>query len=134
MRLAKWVFLLSGVIGVLGVLPFYFLEERFNQDYPPPVTHAELYYGFFGVTLAWQFMFLVIGSDPVRFRRAMLPSMLEKASFAIAIPILYKTGRVTVTWLGPAAMDGTWLVLFIVAYLLTPSDAPTGTSDGPTVR
>ena len=41
-----------------------------------------------------QFLFLVIGSDPVRYRRAMLPAMMEKASFAIAIPILYAMGKV----------------------------------------
>jgi cupin 2 domain-containing protein len=119
MRFAKWVFLLAGASGVAMVLPAYFLEERFGRDFPPPVNHPELYYGFFGVTLAWQFMFLVIGSDPVRFRRAMLPSMLEKASFAVAIPLLYATERVTVTWVGFASMDATWLVLFAVAYLRT---------------
>jgi hypothetical protein len=47
--------------------------------------------------LAWQFMFLVIGSCPIRFRRAMLPGMVEKASFAIAIPTLYALERVTIT-------------------------------------
>jgi hypothetical protein len=123
MRLAKWVFLLAGVTGILMVVPPYFLEEQFGQDEPPPVNHPELYYGFFGVTLAWQFMFLVIGSDPVRFRRAMLPAMLEKASFAIAIPILYALGRVTLTWVGFASMDATWLVLFLFAYLRTPREA-----------
>src|SRR6266404_4553834 len=78
---------------------------------------------FFGVTLSWQFMFLVIGSDPIRFRRAMIPSMLEKASFAVAIPILYALERVTVTWVGFASMDATWLVLFVIAYMRTPKEA-----------
>jgi len=71
MRYAKCVFLLAGITGVLMVIPPYFLEQRFGQDNPPPVNHPEFYYGFFGVTLAWQFMFLVIGSDPIRFRTAM---------------------------------------------------------------
>ena len=120
MRFAKWVFLLAGISGVIMVIPRYFLEEQFGRDHPPPINHPELYYGFFGVTLSWQFMFLVIGSDPVRFRLAMLPSMLEKASFAVAIPILYALDRVAVTWVGFASMDATWLVLFIIAYLRTP--------------
>jgi hypothetical protein len=97
MRFAKWVFLLAGISGVLMLVPPFFLEERFGQDHPPPINHPELYYGFFGVGLSWQFMFLVIGSDPIRFRRAMIPAMMEKASFAIAIPILYVLGRVSVT-------------------------------------
>ena len=73
MRFAKWVFLLAGVSGILLVVPPYFLERQTSEDYPPPITHPEYYYGFFGVTLAWQFLFLVIASDPVRYRRAMLP-------------------------------------------------------------
>jgi hypothetical protein len=125
MRFAKWVFLLAGATGVLLVLPPYFLEAQFGRDNPPAVNHPEFYYGFFGVTLAWQVLFLVIGADPIRFRRAMLPAMLEKVSFAVAIPILYALGRVAVTWLAFAAMDGTWLILFVVAYLRTPKAAAT---------
>jgi hypothetical protein len=124
MRFAKWVFLLAGVSGLLLVLPPYFLERRTGEDYPPPITHPEYYYGFFGVTLAWQFLFLVIASDPVRYRRAMLPGMLEKASFAVAIPILYAVGRVAGVWVGFAAMDAIWLVLFVVAYLRTAKESP----------
>jgi hypothetical protein len=123
MRLAKWVFLLAGASGVLMILPLY-LEDWFFRDYPPAINRPEFYYGFVGVTLAWQFMFLVIASDPVRFRRAMLPAMLEKAGFAVAIPILYVVGRVAAVWIGFASMDATWLVLFVVAYLRTPKEAP----------
>src|SRR5947209_3194618 len=120
MRFARWVFLLAGITGILSVAPPYFLEEQFGRDNPPPINHPELYYGFLGVTLSWQFLFLVIGSNPVRYRPAMLPAMLEKISFALAIPILYALGRVTLTWVGFAAMDATWLVLFLIAYLKTP--------------
>ncbi|SRR5260370_318086 len=88
MRFAKWVFLLAGASGVLMIVPPYFLEAKTGQDYPPPINHPAYYYGFFGVTLAWQFLFLVIATDPVRYRRA----MLEKASFAIAIPIPMRRG------------------------------------------
>ncbi len=120
MRFVKWVFLLAGVTGILMVLPPYFMEEQFGKDNPPPVNHPELYYGFLGVTLSWQLLFLVIASDPFRYRQAMLPAMLEKASFAVAVPILVALERVAVSWLGFAAMDGTWLVLFVIAYLRTP--------------
>lgn len=65
-------------------------------------------------------MFLLIGSDPVRYRAAMLPAMLEKASFAVAVPILYAAERVTAVWLGFAAMNATWLALFLAAFLQTP--------------
>ena len=122
MRFAKWVFLLAGITGILMVLPAYFLEEQFGRDYPPPINHPELYYGFFGVTLSWQVMFLVISSEPIRFRPAMIPAMLEKASFAFAVPILYVLERVTLTWVGIASIDAMWLVLFVIAYLRTPKE------------
>ena len=121
MRFAKWVFMLTGVSGVLMVAPLY-LEERFFQGYPPAINRPEFYYGFAGVCLAWQVMFLVIASDPVRYRTAMLPAMLEKASFAVTIPVLFAAGRVPGVWVGFASMDATWLVLFPVAYLRTPKE------------
>ncbi len=122
MRFAKWVFLLAGVSGILMVVPPYFLERQTGEDYPPPITHPEYYYGFFGVTLAWQVLFLVIGSDPVRYRTAMLPAMLEKVGFAVAIPVLYAAGRVAAVWIAFASMDAIWLVLFVVAWRLTPKE------------
>lgn len=122
MRFARWVFLLAGLGGIVVVAPLYFLEELVGRDNPPPINHPKFFYGFAGVTLAWQVMFLVIGSDPVRYRLAMLPAMLEKAGFVIAIAVLYSMGRVHAMWLGAASMDGTLFVLFMVAYLRTPKN------------
>lgn len=123
MRLAKWVFRLAGATGLLQVAPLY-LEDRFFQDYPPATNRPEFYFGFAGLCLAWQVMFLLIGSDPVRYRPAMLPAMLEKASFAGAVPLLYAAGRVAAVWLCFAAVDAAWLVLFGVAFLRTPKVDP----------
>jgi len=124
MRFARWVFLLSGTIGVLLILPPFFMEEQTGKDYPPPINHPEYYYGFFSVTLAYQLMFLVIGSDPIRYRLAMLPAFVEKGSFVIAIAVLYAQERVQPVWLGYAAVDATWLVLFVIAFVLTPREKP----------
>jgi hypothetical protein len=111
------VFLLAGVCGVVLVVPPLFLEERFGSENPPPVNHPEFYYGFFGLALAWQLMFLVIARDPIRYRLAMLPAMLEKASFAIAAAVLYRSGRFGGATVGFAAMDAVWFLLFLIAYL-----------------
>ena len=67
-------------------------------------------------------MFLVIGLDPVRYRMAMLPAFVVKGGFAVAIPILYALGRAPAVWLGFASMDAAWLVLFVIAFLMTPED------------
>lgn len=119
MRFARWVFLAAGCSGVLMIAPLY-LEGRFFEDDPPAINRPEFYYGFAGVTLAWQVMFLIIGSDPVRYRPAMLAAILEKAGFAIAVPLLYLQERVTARWVGYSSMDAVWLAMFVASYLLTP--------------
>jgi hypothetical protein len=123
MRFARWVFLAAGVTGIALVLPPYFLEADAARD-QPPLNHPEYYYGFFGLCLAWQVAFLVIGSDPARLRPMMLPAVLEKVSFVAAISVLFALQHVPASWLGFAAMDATWAVLFVLSYLWTPKDTP----------
>jgi hypothetical protein len=118
MRLARWIFLIAGIYGVLVIAPLYFAEEQIGRDYPPAITHPEVYYTFVGVTLAWQIAFLVIASNPLRLRPIMLPAILEKAS-AIAVLILFAQGRVPLLNAGFAVIDLVLGVLFLVAYLQT---------------
>ena len=129
MRFAKWVFLASGIYGLLLISPHYFLEARIGRDYPPPITHPEYFYGFVGVTLAWQVLFLVIASNPVRLRPAMLPAVLEKAAFAIAAPALYMAGRVHVANVVFGGIDAAWGVLFLLAWLKTREGERAGPAD-----
>jgi hypothetical protein len=120
MRLARWIFLIAGIYGVLVITPFYFLEDQIGRDFPPAITHPDVYYGFVGVTLAWQVAFLVIASDPLRLRPLMLPAILEKASYGIAVLVLFAQERVAPVVVGLAMVD--FLVLgglFVVAYLKT---------------
>jgi hypothetical protein len=91
---------------------------------PPPINHPEYYYGFLGVVLACQFMYLLIASNPPRFRPMMLVGLLGKASFVVAVTALFARGRVSPRWLGFASFDTTWLVLFVVAYFRTPKEVP----------
>jgi hypothetical protein len=121
MRFARFVFLLAGLYGVVSVLPLY-LEDRYFASFPPAINRPEFYYGFVGVCLAWQVMFLVIASNPVRYRAAMLPAMLEKVSFAAVVPVLYLKERVEAVWLIFASIDAAWLVLFGISYLWTPAE------------
>jgi hypothetical protein len=117
MRFARSVFLLAGVCGIVIMAPMYFLEERLGQDSPPAITHPEIYYGFIGVALAWQLMFLMIAFDPVRFRLAMLPAVFEKASFAVAILVLCVLGRVPGSVIAFGALDAVWMMLFTAAFV-----------------
>ncbi len=120
MRFARWVYMVAGILGLLMMIPPYFMEEQFNHDHPPAITHPELYYGFMGVTLAWQLLFLVIATDPVRYRPIMLPTLVEKGSFVIAVIVLTLQQRIELFWLGPASIDATLGILFALAYVRTP--------------
>jgi hypothetical protein len=121
MRFARWVFLAAAIYGIVAMAPQYFLEEQIGRDYPPAISHPEYFYGFVGVGLAWQLLFLLISLDPVRLRPAMLPAIVEKASFAIAVLLLYLGHRVPGVVVGFAGIDAVLGVLFAVAYYVTPS-------------
>ena len=120
MKFARRVFLIAGIYGLIVVLPLYFLEAKTGRDYPPPITHPEYYYGFIGVTAAWQILYLLVSTNPIRYRPVMIPPMLAKGSFVIAVTLLYLQERVPLTMLGASMIDLLLLILFFVAYLRTP--------------
>jgi hypothetical protein len=66
--------------------------------------------------IAWQFGFLVIGHDPVRFRPMMIPAVLEKFIFVASQSALYMQGRVLVGQLAVAGPDLILGILFIVSF------------------
>src|SRR5215204_589543 len=118
-KFARRVFLIAGIYGILALVPQYFMEEKLGHDFPPPITHPEQFYGFIGVALAWQFLFLVIAKDPVRFRAAMIPAILEKLAFFVPCIILYLQGRMAGAVMAPASIDLLLAVLFALSYFST---------------
>lgn len=114
---AKRVFLLAGIYGVVVLLPQYFLEARLNQDFPPPITHPEHFYGFIGVALAWQLAFIAISRDPVRLRPVMLAAVAEKFLPAASTFVLLAASRVPSAVAVFAAIDLTLGILFLLSYV-----------------
>jgi hypothetical protein len=119
MVFAKWVFRIAGIYGLLVLLPQYFLEEQIGRDNPPAITHPEYFYGFVGVAIAWQIVFLIIARDPIKYRLLMLPAVIEKATFSIAVFVLFTRERVSNDMLAAGSIDFVLGVLFVVAYLKT---------------
>lgn len=119
MSFARWVYRIAGIYGILAIAPMYFLEERLGRDMPPPLNHAEFFYGFAGVTLAWQFAFLVISLDPGRYRLMMVPAIVEKFSFTAAAIVLLFQGRIPLPIFGGAMVDLVLGVLFVAAIAMT---------------
>ena len=122
MKFAKTVFLVAGIYGLIVLVPQFFVERTIGVDTPPPITHPEFFYGFVCVAVAWQVLFLILSRDPVRYRPMMIPAMLEKIGFPIAVVILYLQNRVSPTIFIPASLDLVLLFLFIAAYRKTPAD------------
>jgi hypothetical protein len=121
---AKRVFLVAGIYGLIVLVPQYFLEGKTGRDFPPPITHPEYFYGFIGVAVAWQIVFLMISRDPIRYRPIMLAAIVEKASFGLPAIVLYAAGKLSAQMLGAGVLDLILGALFIVAYSRTATPAP----------
>ena len=118
---SRQVFRLAGIYGLIVLLPLYFVERQVGVDFPPPITHPEFYYGFLGVTLAWQILFLLISRDPPRYRLIILPSILAKISYVAAVFTHHVQSRVHSALVPFAIIDLLLAVLFTVAYFRTRS-------------
>jgi len=122
MNFAKRIYLIAGIYGLIVLLPMYFLEERTGRDSPPPITHPEYFYGFIGVAVAWQVLFLILSRNPIRYRPIMIPAILEKAGFGIATLALFLQNRISLMMLCAGMIDLTLGLLFVLAYVKTPAD------------
>ncbi|MFN8444745.1 MAG: hypothetical protein U0175_28425 [Caldilineaceae bacterium] len=122
MNFAKWVFRIAGSLGILQLAPLYFYEAQIGRDMPPAITHPEYYYGMIAAALAWQFVFLLIASDPLRYRPIMLlAAILEKFSYAIVTIVLFGLGRLPALILAFGLLDLVYGVFFVAAYVKTGS-------------
>jgi len=119
MQFARSVFRIAGLYGLAVLVPLYFLEKYYGQEFPPAITHPEHFYGFVGVAVSWQIAFLLIAQDPARYRLFMLPAILEKATYGIAVVVLFALQRVPVPVLTFGIIDLLWGLLFVVAYRKT---------------
>jgi uncharacterized membrane protein YccC len=120
MRFAKILFWIAGIWGVLVITPLYFMFNLISRTDPPPITHPGFFYGFVGAALAWQIAFFIIATNPPRFRPLMLPSVLEKFSYSIAVILLVMQKRMQASDLVFGSVDLLLGVLFVIAYFRTP--------------
>jgi len=116
MTFARRVLWVAGIYGLLVIVPIFFLESRIGRDYPPPITHAEYFYGFQCVALAWQVLYLFMAQDPVRYRPLLIPSVLEKIGFPIAALVLLTQQRIPLPTVAFSMVDLVFAALFIISY------------------
>ena len=113
MRLARWIFLIAAISGLLSTVPLAFAEKVMEVKQP------EFFYGFVFLNICWQISYFVISSNPVRYRPMMIPAFLAKGSGTVALTWLYLLGRVSGQWIAVGTLDGVVAVLFLVAFWAT---------------
>jgi len=116
MKFARYTFLIAGIYGLLVLIPQYFLEAKIGNDSPPAITHPEFFYGFIGVAVAFQIIFLLISTDPQKYRPLIIAALVEKFSFAVAVAILVYTGRTSGAIVIGAAIDLILGILFLISW------------------
>ena len=121
MTFARRTFLVAAVYGFLALLPQYLLETPVGAGMPGGgmLARPEHFYGFVGVALAWQVLFVLIARDPVRLRMAMLPAILEKVAFGVPALALFSAGRVDTLVAAAGTIDLLLAAAFWIAYWRT---------------
>ena len=84
-KFARRLFRGAAIYGALVLPPMYVLA--------PADEHLPAYLGFVGIALVFQWVFWLIGGDPLRHRALMLPSIAEKGVFSIPALVLFAMGR-----------------------------------------
>ena len=125
MKFARSVFIVAGVWGIAVLTPLFFLVDLTGRPYSAPTDYPHFYYGFLAVAMAWQIAFLVIASNPIRYRLLMIPAFLEKAGYIMTAVVLYSRGRISAADANTAIPDSLLLVLFVVAFVKTKVPAQT---------
>jgi hypothetical protein len=116
MRFARFIFIGAGIWGIVVLTPLYWLVDVTGRPYAPPTDYPHFFYGFLSVAMAWQIAFLVIGSDPARFRPFMIPAILEKLGHVAGVAVLYLQARISVLDAQAGVPDLLLALLFIAAF------------------
>ncbi len=118
--LPRWVFILAAIYGI-PLLTFWMFTT------PRMVGHArnqqpEMYYGFGSIGLAWQVVFVLIATNPVRYRPLMLiAAIFQKLFFSALLIWLLLRHIAGMHWLPFAVADGLFGIGFLIAYWITPA-------------
>ena len=119
MRFARVTFIGAGIWGIVVLMPLYWLFDITGRPYSPPTDYPHFFYGFLSVAMAWQVAFLVIGSNPARYRPLMIPGILEKLGHVGGVAMLYGNARISTMDAQAAIPDLLLAIPFMVAFAKT---------------
>lgn len=113
---ARRVFKVAGIYGLLVLVPQYLMETGVLAGARLQLTRPSDFYGFIGVALVWQFVFLLIAADPPRYHALIPLAVLEKLVFAIPVLALFAAGRVEGVVLAFGMIDLALACLFLMSF------------------
>ncbi len=114
---ASRVYQVAGIWGLIVIALGYASFVTGSDPSLSSTLHPELVHGFFLITLAWQFAFLLIATDPVRYRPLMPVTLIEKFPFAFMVFWMYWQGQVSATMLFMGLVDAVLGALFCIAWV-----------------
>jgi hypothetical protein len=121
MKLARWVFLIAGILDLLPVVPLAYAAISNGEAILPDVASMGL---FFYVSVfqyvCWQMLYIVLARDPVRYRPMMIPAFLVEVTAPFNPAWLFLYGFRF--WIPIAVVDLVLAILFVVAFWLTGRD------------
>ena len=118
-KFARFTFIGAGIWGIVVLTPLYWVVDVTGRAYSPPTDYPHFFYGFLSVAMAWQIAFLMIGSNPARFRPLMIASILEKLGHVGGVAVLYWNARISDIDAQAAVPDLLLAILFMVAFART---------------
>jgi hypothetical protein len=117
-RFARIVFVVAGVLGLLLLLPLAYSAVVDGQGILPGLGGAGMFFlGFVAQYMCWQILYLVLATNPVRYRPMMIPAFFAQAMGALYPQWLYLYGFEP--WVPVAAVEIALAILFLVAYWTT---------------
>lgn len=87
MAFARWSFALAGLYGLVATISLYFRA--------PLGVESLWLYDFAGAAAATQWLYVLIATDPPRYRLAIPVGIVSKLSFAIPVALLYARNAVS---------------------------------------
>jgi hypothetical protein len=129
MKFSRWIFIIAGIYGIIILVPMFFSEYQIGVSFPPAITHPEYFYGFLSITLIWQFLFLFIAFNLLRYKPIMLFCVLEKLGYGIAIIFLLRQGRIAPMMLSAGVLDLLFAVLFLLSFIKTKEEKKSAEKD-----
>lgn len=111
MTFARRVFYGASLYGAISVVPLFF-QEGVHAAPASTLSHPQFYYGFVGVTAAWQAAFLLIGRDPIRYRPLMAVAIMEKLSATFFLALVLVGRAPSYPWVLAGGIDLTLAALF----------------------